>query len=156
MSFSVASSRGFVVGAAHNLSAERTAYGRRSLPTLGLMNPHDLRRTIEQEIDSYVYQRHPQALGTPMPQEWVKQQLTEMRAALVDPVLRSVQIRDSVAQIRGEEPPSVRDCFLVADDNEGYELYFDPTSNDFVLAYSGDPPSTFNVRGDAVGCFMAR
>ena len=89
------------------------------------MDPRDLRRTIEQEIDSYIYERHP-------------------------------QIRDSVAQIRGEEPASVRECFLVADDKAGYELYFDPSSNDFVLAYSGDPPSTFNVRGDAVGCFMAR
>ena len=60
------------------------------------------------------------------------------------------------AQLRGEAPADVRECFLVADDKEGYELYFDPTSNDFVLAYSGNPPSTFNVRGDAVGCFMAR
>jgi hypothetical protein len=120
------------------------------------MSPHDLRRTIEQEIDSYVYQRHPQAVGTPMPQEWVARQLAEMRAALVDPVLRHIQIRDSVAQICGEEPPSVRECFLIADDKDGYELYFDPTSNDFVLAYSGNSPSTFNVRGDAVGCFMAR
>ena len=120
------------------------------------MNPHDLRRSIEQEIDSYVYQPHPQAVGTPMPQEWVTRQLAEMRAALVDPVLRSINIRDSVAQARGVEPPIVRECFLVADDREGYELYFDPTSDDFVLAYSGDPPSTFNVRGDAVGCFMAR
>jgi hypothetical protein len=120
------------------------------------MNPLDLRRTIEQEIDSYVYERHPHAVGTPMPEEWVMRQLAEMRAALVEPVLRPVSIRDSVAQIRGEALPTVRDCFLVADDKEGYELYFDPTSNDFVLAYSGDPPSTFNVRGDAVGCFMAR
>jgi hypothetical protein len=91
-----------------------------------------------------------------MPQEWVTRHLTAMREALVDPVLRSVAIRDSVAQLRGEAPPIVRECFLVADDREGYELYFDPTSNDFVLAYSGNPPSTFNVRGDAVGCFMAR
>jgi hypothetical protein len=120
------------------------------------MNPLDLRHTIEREIDSYVYQRHPQALGTPLPQEWVTRQLAEMRAALVEPVLRAVSIRDSVAQLRDEEPPIVRECFLVADDKEGYELYFDPTSSDFVLAYSGDPPSTFNVRGDAVGCFMAR
>ena len=120
------------------------------------MDPRDLRRTIEQEIDSYIYERHPQAVGTPMPREWVTRQLGEMRAALVDPVLRRIQIRDSVAQIRGEEPASVRECFLVADDKAGYELYFDPSSNDFVLAYSGDPPSTFNVRGDAVGCFMAR
>jgi hypothetical protein len=120
------------------------------------MNTRDLRRTIEQEIASYVYEPHPGAKGTPMPQEWVKQQLAEMRDALVDPVLRSVEIRDSVGQLRGEVPPDFRECFLVADDGEGHELYFDPASNDFVLAYSGDPPSTFNVRGDAVGCFMAR
>lgn len=120
------------------------------------MNTVDLRRRIEQEIDSYVYPRHVAALGTPMPQEWVTQQLAEMRTALVDPVLRSIEIRDSVAQLRGEEPPVVRECFLVADDKVGYELYFDPASNDFVLAYSGNPPSTFNVRGDAVDCFMAR
>ena len=120
------------------------------------MNSSDLRRTIEQEIDSYAYEHHPGAVGTPMPQEWVTNQLSAMRAALVDPVLRTIEIRDSVAQLRGEAPADVRECFLVADDKEGYELYFDPTSNDFVLAYSGNPPSTFNVRGDAVGCFMAR
>jgi hypothetical protein len=120
------------------------------------MDIRDLRRTIEQEIDSYVYEHHKAAMGTPMPQEWAARQLAEMRASLVDPVPRSIEIRDSVEQLRGEAPPLVRECFLVADDKEGYELYFDPMSNDFVLAYSGDPPSTFNVRGDAVGCFMAR
>jgi hypothetical protein len=120
------------------------------------MNTSELRRTIERDIASYVYEPHPAAQGTPLPNEWVTRQLMEMREALVDPVLRSVEIRDSVAQLRGEAPPDVRECFLVADDREGYELYFDPISNDFVLAYSGNPPSTFNVRGDAVGCFMAR
>ena len=120
------------------------------------MDTRNLRRTIEQEIDSYVYQQHPAAVGTPMPQEWVSQQLAAMRAALVEPVARLIEIRDSVAQMRGEDAPLVRECLLVADDRGGYELYFDPTSNDFVLAYSGNPPTTFNVRGDAVGCFMAR
>ena len=120
------------------------------------MDTRDLRRRIEQEIASYVHQSHPAAQGTPLPEEWVARQLAEMRNALVDPVLRVVEIRDSVAQLRGEVPPIVRECFMVADDREGNELYFDPTSNDFVLAYSGSPPSTFNVRGDAVGCFMAR
>jgi hypothetical protein len=102
------------------------------------MDTRNLRRTIEQEIDSYVYQHHPAAVGTPMPQEWVIQQLAAMRAALVDPAARLVEIRDTVAQMRGEAAPLMRECFLVADDREGYELYF------------------FNVRGDAVGCFMAR
>src|SRR4051812_19987025 len=106
------------------------------------MNPSELRRTIEQEIDSYVYEHDPDAVGMPMPQEWVAKQLAAMRAALVDLVLRSIEIRDSVAQLRGEAPPVVRECFLVADDKEGYELYFDLASNEFVLAYSGNPPST--------------
>jgi hypothetical protein len=119
------------------------------------MDTRNLRRAIEQEIDSHVYEHHPAALGSPMPQEWVTRQLAAMRAALVEPVARLIKIRDTVAQQRGEEAPLMRECFLVADDRGSYELYFDPTSNDFVLAYSGNPPSTFNVRGDAVGCFMA-
>jgi len=123
---------------------------------LAPMDTGNLRRKIEQEIDSYVYQQHPTAVGAAMPQEWVTQQLAEMRAALVEPVLRLVEIRDTGAQMQGEAAPLMRECFLVADDREGYELYFDAESNDFVLAYSGNPPSTFNVRGDAVGCFMAR
>jgi hypothetical protein len=81
-----------------------------------------------------------------------------MNKGVSDPLTRSslVEIRDTGAQMRGEAAPLIRECFMVADDRAGYELYFDPVSNDFVLAYSGDPPSTFNVRGDAVGCFMAR
>ena len=123
---------------------------------LTLMDTRDLRRMVIQEIDSYVYQHHPAAVGTPMPQQWVTQQLAAMREALGEPVPRLIEIRDTVAQQQGVATPLMRECFLVADDKEGYELYFDPASNDFVLAYSGTPPSTFNVRGDAVGCFMAR
>ena len=74
---------------------------RRSLQTtradligaVRLMDTRNLRRTIEQEIDSYVYQHHPAAVGTAMPQEWVTQQLAAMRAALVEPVAASC--RDS-------------------------------------------------------------
>src|SRR5688572_12414063 len=116
---------------------------RRSTQPLGLVDTKDLRRTLEQEIASYVYEHHPAAAGTPMPEEWVARQLAEMRDALVDPVPRIVEIRDSVAQLRGEAPADVRECFLVADDKEGNELYFDPFTNNFVLASSGNPPSTF-------------
>ena len=34
----------------------------------------------------------------------------------------------------------------------GLRTLLDSASDDFVLAYPGNPPSTFNVRGDAVGC----
>jgi len=120
------------------------------------MELEELKREIEEEINSYVYEVPDGALGRPMPDEWVKEQLTQFRKALVEPEWRNINIRDTVEQMRGEAEPVLRKCVLVADDREGYELYFDPEENNFVLAYSGNPPTTFNVRGDAVGCFMAR
>jgi hypothetical protein len=42
--------RAFVVGAAHNLSAERTAYGSRSLPTLELMSDRVLNPRLERAL----------------------------------------------------------------------------------------------------------
>lgn len=81
--------------------------------------------------------------------------LSEMRIALVEPRWATVQIRDTIEQINAAMP-LLRECVLVADDREGYELYYDPEEKEFFLAYSGNPPTTFNVRGDAVGCFMAR
>jgi hypothetical protein len=91
-----------------------------------------------------------------MPDKWVAAQLAEMRQALVEPAWRTIAICETVQQMRGEAAPALRKCILVANDQKGYELYFDPLQNEFVLAYSGNPPTTFNVRGDAVGCFMAR
>jgi hypothetical protein len=120
------------------------------------MDISELRQSVESEIASYTYSVHKEALGQPMSKEWVSAQLKEMLGALVDPAWRTIAIRDSVEQARGEAEPELRQCVIVADDQEGYELYYDPLAQEFVLAYSGNPPTTFNVRGDAVGCFMAR
>jgi hypothetical protein len=115
-----------------------------------------LRTAVEDEIENYVYEIHPEATGQPLSQEWVGAQLAAMRASLVQPIWRDIRIRDSYEQVMGTAECEIRSCVLVADDQEGYELYFDPAQGNFVLAYSGNPPVTFNVRGDAVGCFMAR
>lgn len=115
-----------------------------------------LRAAVESQIENYVYDIHPEAVGQPFPQECVDVQLAQMRAALVPPTWRDIRIQDSYGQVTGMAGCEMRPCVLVADDREGCELYFDPTHGDFVLAYSGNPPVTFNVRGDAVGCFMAR
>jgi len=50
-----------------------------------------------------------------------------------------------------------RKCAAIADDGKGMLLLFDPTEDSFVLAESGSKGlTTFGVRGDAVGCFLAR
>jgi len=114
-----------------------------------------LRKAVESDIASYVYVVPSGALGRPASQAWLQSQLAEMSAALVEPTWRTVALRDTVAQIRQPEPET-RQCVMVADDRKGCELYFDPVVGSYVLAHSGSPPVTFNVRGDSVGCFMAR
>ncbi len=53
------------------------------------------------------------------------------------------------------ETPDYRRCVLVADDPDTCSMYYDPLEKWFVLAMN-DPPETFEVWGDAVGCAMAR
>ena len=119
------------------------------------MDIASLRTFVEREIDRYVYTVPEGALGTPMPPEWVSAQLSEFRQALVEPRWETVQVKDTPDQWDAD-PPILRQCVLIADDKKGHHLYYDPEQNDFVLAYEGEPPTTFMVRGDAVGCFMAR
>jgi len=114
-----------------------------------------LRRFVESEIDSYVYQVPDGALGRACSAEWVAGQIAEMRASLVKPEWVQVELRDTEQQLKAEFPV-MRPCVRVARDQKGYELYYDPEAGEFVLAFAGTPPQTFNVRGDAVGCFMAR
>jgi hypothetical protein len=92
-----------------------------------------------------------------MPNEWVATQLAEFKSALVEPTRREIRIADSTQQMLGQAETELRECVLIADDDrEGYQLYYDPLQKDFVLVYSGSTPPTAFLRGDAVGCFMAR
>jgi hypothetical protein len=77
-----------------------------------------------------------------------------LRAALVKPEWRVVSKRDTFEEVE-RDTPKLRQCALVAEDDE-FQLYYDPLDEEFCLASFGDPPETFGVRGDAVGCFMSR
>ena len=114
-----------------------------------------LRAFVEKEIDQYVYAVPEGAVGKPMPSEWVNAQLAELRQSLVEPRWQTVQLQDTADQLNASQPV-LRECVLIADDKKGVHLYYDPDENDFFLAFAGEPPTTFMVRGDAVGCFMAR
>jgi hypothetical protein len=115
-----------------------------------------LRHALEKEIAEHVCEAHSAAIGLPMSPEWVREQLADMRDALVDPHWREILVRNSACQITGNEEAELRECILLADDRRGHELYFDPVTRDYFLAFSGEPPATFAVRSDAVSCFMAR
>jgi len=116
------------------------------------VNLEDLERYVLEQVESYRYEVSNAALGRPMSQDWVMQQLAELRAALVKPEWRLVVNRD---RPKLGVKPKAHHCVLVADDGDGLELYYDPVGEEVVLS-SGDPPETFGIRGDVVGCFMAR
>ena len=114
----------------------------------------ELERFVLAEIESYEYHVPQGALGRPFPDEKVKALLADMRAALVKAEWQVVQLRDTFEELK-RTPPEHRRCVLVADDGEVYGLYYDPVEEDFFLTM-GNPPETIGVRGDAVGCWMAR
>jgi hypothetical protein len=116
-----------------------------------------LRRYVESQIDGYIYVVPEGAVGQPMGQDWLKAGLQKMRESLVDPYWIDVRIGDTWEQIHMRvEELEMRRCAVVADDREGTLLLWDPVTGEFVLAsnHSGQL-GTFNVRGDAVGCFLA-
>jgi hypothetical protein len=115
-----------------------------------------LRLSVERQIDEYVYVLPDCAIGGPIPPERIAAGLAEMRASLIDPYWVDVEIRDTFEQCGMSSGPRRR-CVAVADDRKGMRLLFDPAEQSFVLAQRTDTGLvTFNVRGDAVGCFLAR
>jgi hypothetical protein len=115
-----------------------------------------LRQSVEKQIDEYVYVLPDWAIGNPTPPEKIAAGLAEMRASLTDPYWIDVEIRDTFEQCGMSSGPRRR-CVVVADDRKGMWLLFDPAEQSFALAQRTDTGFvTFNVRGDAVGCFLSR
>jgi hypothetical protein len=113
----------------------------------------DLRRFVESEVDSYIYEVSGESVGNPWSDQKVQTGIQRMRAALVEPYWTDVELRDTYVL---PTPPLKRRCAVVADDGRGTLLLWDPETEYFVLAdRDGADLFTYNVRGDAVGCFLA-
>ena len=109
-------------------------------------------KRVLEELENFQIplEAHPLQLGSLLPPEWFASQLEAMRAALVSPHIARL------ADGRHPEDAS-RDVWIVAED-EDILLVFDPDpEGDFALVFRDAPqPGLSPLRGDAVGCFMAR
>ncbi len=115
-----------------------------------------LRLAVENEIDCYVYEVSSTDIGNPIPADRIAADLEVMRAAFVDPYWEEVELRDTFQQVAADTVLS-RKCVVIADDAAGNVLIFDPIENGFSLALRQESGLlSIGVRGDAVGCFMAR
>jgi len=114
-----------------------------------------LRHEIDQQISGYVYEVPPGAVGTPLPADQIRSDLEAMRLCLVEPRWEEVEIRNTADEIRNDVGHTQK-CVTLAEDGS-YVLIFDPIGEEFHLAWRHESGlGTWGVRGDAVGCFIAR
>jgi hypothetical protein len=114
-----------------------------------------LRREVERQILEYVYEVPAGAVGTPLPADEIRALLDAMRLHLVEPRWEEVHICNTAEEIRTGVGVR-RMCVTIAEDN-GYVLVFDPVDEEYHLAWRSEHGlGTWGVRGDAVGCFLAR
>lgn len=109
---------------------------------------------VRQDLETYEIPAHdPTALGSPLPRDWFEQGLADMRVALVAPYLAEVEDFDEAQGGRFS-----RQVPIVADDGGAMLLAYDPgPQDDFALVgREGNQLKIYNIRGDAVGCFLSR
>ena len=120
------------------------------------MDLQTLRRAVENDIDTYRYEVSTNSVGTAWAADRVEAELAAMRAAIVDPYWVDVELHDTHEQIAAH-PAVLRKCVVVADATKGRLVAYDPMENEFLLVVRQEGVLlTTGVRGDAVGCFMAR
>ena len=121
------------------------------------MDLEELSRKVSAEIEDYVYGYAEDLVGRPLSPERIKTGIRELRSALVKPYWANISRRDTIEQIKSEDPTLCRRA-VVAEDGKGTLLAFDPAAAEFLLARraSADILESYGVSGDAVGCFMAR
>ena len=113
-----------------------------------------LRRALEHEISSYVCEVPTSAIGTPLSNDVIRGYLNSMRLCLVEPRWEEVNLCTSEESLTGVGVK--RMCVTMAEE-EKYVLVFDPIDEEYHLAWrSEDGLSTWGIRGDGVGCFIAR
>ena len=115
-----------------------------------------LRIRVQRDVESYVYTVPEGALGNPLPTDRVQTLMDELKAALVEPYMTSVALRDAFDQC-AVDPPTTVQYAIVADDGVNV-VFYDDTADEFGLAQRGSSGGieTIGVRGDVVGVFMAR
>ena len=121
------------------------------------MNKEEIQQFCESELASYVYDVPDSALGKPWSSEKVDVQLKQLKNSIVEPYIERMELRDTFDQL-GMKEPEYQELLVVADDNDGYKVFYDPSMDEFGLAmYTEDEtPVTIGVRGDFVGAFLAR
>jgi hypothetical protein len=114
-----------------------------------------LRRELDRQISGYVYEVPAGSIASPLSADQIRGYLNSMHLCLVEPRWEEV----NVCNTSEESWTGVgvkRTCVTMAEDG-GYVLVFDPVDEQYHLAWRGEGGlGTWGIRGDGVGCFIAR
>jgi hypothetical protein len=114
-----------------------------------------LRRDLDHQISAYIYEVPADAIGTPLPADVICSYLNSMRLCLVEAHWEEVNICNTQEEIQTGVGVK-RVCVTMAED-KGYVLVFDPVDEEYHLAWRSEHGlGTWGIRGDGVGCFIAR
>jgi hypothetical protein len=114
-----------------------------------------VRRELDRQISGYVYEVPAGAVGSPLPDDQIRTYLNSMRLCLVEPHWEEVNICNT-SEESWTGVGVKRMCVTMAED-QGYVLVFDPVDQQYHLAWRSEyGMGTWGIRGDGVGCFIAR
>jgi len=114
-----------------------------------------LRRKLDHEISGYVYEAPEGSIGSPLPADQIRGYLNSMRLCLVEPHWEEVNICNT-SEESWTGMGVKRMCVTMAEDGS-YVLVFDLADEQYHLAWRSEYSlGTWGVRGDGVGCFIAR
>ena len=122
------------------------------------MNPANLKKFVEKEIEEYIYFVPDDAVGNKINDAWIKDQLSQAKACIVEPYLEKMWLQDTYEQVKNKTEKNTQELWVVADDKEMFKVFYDPQNKEFGLANfkCAELTMTIGIRGDFVGCFMAR
>jgi hypothetical protein len=114
-----------------------------------------LRHELDHQISGYVYKVPESTIGSPLSAEKISDHLNSLRLCLVEPYWEQVNVCNT-SEEAWTGVGVKRMCVTMAED-EGYVLVFDPVDVHYHLARrSENGLGTWGIRGDGVGCFIAR
>ena len=122
------------------------------------MTSDKIKKIIEAELSTFVHVAPAPGttVGIPWTEEKVMSYIPKLRAALVEPYLRTFLLRDTYEQIK-EQKEEYADYWVIAEDG-GYIQWYDPATKEYGLAQkdvSDNQYVSIGVRGDLVGVYCA-